>query len=207
MLTVLGKATSINVRKVLWACEEIGLDYRREDWGSGFRSTQTPEFLALNPNGMVPVLKDGDAVLWESNTIVRYLAGKHGRHDLLPQQPASRAQIEKWMDWQASDFNAAWHYAFQALVRKTPGYDDPAQLAASLADWMAKIAVLDRQLDATGAYIAGADFTAADIPIGLSVNRWYMTPLNHPGFPAVAAYYDRLAARPAFLRHGRNGQP
>lgn len=207
MLKILGKTTSINVRKVLWACEEIGIAYTQEDWGSGFRSTATAEFLALNPNGLVPVIQDGDEALWESNTILRYLAAKHGRQDLLPAAPGPRAQVEKWMDWQAGDFNNAWRYAFQALVRNNPDCTDKAALAASIADWTAKLALLDRQLQTTGAFVAGPAFSIADIPVGLSVNRWFMTPLQHPEFPAVTAYYDRLGLRPAFLRHGRNGIP
>ena len=93
MLRVLGKASSINVRKVLWTCQELGLTLEREDWGSGFRSTQEPAFLALNPNGLVPVLIDGERVLWESNTICRYLVGREGRRDLLPQEPGARAAV------------------------------------------------------------------------------------------------------------------
>ena len=207
MLKVLGKATSINVRKVLWTCEEIGLAYDREDWGSGFRATDAPEFLALNPNGLVPVLIDGGVVLWESNTIIRYLAGRHGRDDLLPTEPAARAAIEQWMDWQAGDFNNSWRYAFQALVRRNPAYGDAAELRRSIEEWAAKMAVLEGQLARTGGHVAGPTFTLADVPIGLSVNRWFMTPLERPAFPLVAAYYDRLTERPAFRRHGRNGEP
>ena len=108
MLRVLGKASSINVRKVLWTCQELGLTLEREDWGSGFRSTQEPAFLALNPDGLVPVLIDGERVLWESNTICRYLVGREGCRDLLPQEPGARAAVEMWMDWQATDLNGAW---------------------------------------------------------------------------------------------------
>jgi glutathione S-transferase len=92
----------LNVRKVLWVCDELQLEYDREDGGAGFKSTRSPEFLALNPNGLVPVIQDGDIVLWESNTICRYLAAKHERTDLQPSEPAARAVVEKWMDWQAT---------------------------------------------------------------------------------------------------------
>ena len=117
MLKILGKASSINVRKVLWACDEVGKPFEREDWGSGHRDAAAPEFLALNPNGLVPVLIDGDLVLWESNTIIRYLAAAYGPGHLLPEAPRDRALVEKWMDWQATELNNAWRYAFQALVR------------------------------------------------------------------------------------------
>lgn len=209
MLRVLGKASSINVRKVLWACDEIGIAYQREDWGSGFRDTQEPIFLRLNPHGLVPVLVDGDLVLWESNTIVRYLAAEHGAHTgLLPPTPRARAEVEKWMDWQATELNGAWRYAFQALVRRNQAFRSEADLAASVRDWSRCMALLDRRLAVTGAYAAGAPFTAADIVLGLSVHRWFMTPIpDRPDLAAVAAYYERLSSRPAFLRHGRNGIP
>jgi len=196
MLRILGKASSINVRKVLWTCEEIGLPYERQDHG--------PE-LARNPNGLVPVIVDGDFVLWESNTILRYLAGRYGSASLLPHEPRARAEVEKWIDWQATDFNSAWRYAFMAVVRKNPAFDDPRQIAASIKDWTRMLAILDERLATTGAFVAGEGFTLADIPIGLSVNRWFMTALERPSFPAVDAYYGRLSTRPAFLKHGRNG--
>lgn len=207
MLTILGKASSINVRKVLWLCEEIGLEYSREDWGADFRSTDDPAFLALNPHGLVPVLRDGDTVLWESNTILRYLATKHARHDLLPADPASRGKIEMWMDWQATEFNAAWSYAFQGLVRHNPACQDPAMLAQSIAGWTRQVAILDGRLQSSR-HVASDEFTLADIPVGLAVNRWFMTPIPlRPDFAAVSAYYDRLAGRAAFRSHGRNGLP
>lgn len=207
MLRVLGKATSINVRKVLWACEETDVAYAREDWGSGFRGTDVPEFLALNPNGLVPVLVDGAGVIWESNVIVRYLAARAGRHDLLPGPPLARAHVEMWMDWQAAELNPSWRYAFMALVRKSPEHADRAEIARSVTMWNRNMRILEAQLARTGAYVAGEVFTVADIAIGLSVNRWRMTPLEHPDLPAVAAYHQRLAARAAFLQHGANGTP
>ncbi|SFH72413.1 glutathione S-transferase [Collimonas sp. OK307] len=205
MLKILGKAASINVRKVLWTCDELGLPFEREDWGSGFRATDTADYLALNPNAMVPVIRDGDFVLWESNAIIRYLAAAYDDGALLPTAPRERAKVEQWMDWQATELNNAWRYAFVALVRRNPAYADPATLAASVASWSKHIGILEQQLATTGAYILGDTFSLADVPLGLSVNRWLMTPLQHPEYPAVAAYFERLSQRPAFLRHGRNG--
>ena len=146
-LKILGRTSSINVRKVLWTCQELDIPYDREDWGIGFASTQSPEFLALNPNAQVPVIIDDNGVLWESNTICRYLVGLHQRHDLL----------------------------------------------------------LEEQLIKTGAYVAGNDFTLADILIGLSVHRWWMTPMEHPSYPAVSAYYETLSQRPGFKTFALNG--
>jgi glutathione S-transferase len=207
MLQILGRSTSINVRKVLWLCTELGLPYQQEPWGSGFKPTRAPEFLALNPNALVPVIRDGDFVLWESNTICRYLAGKHGRTDLLPLEPAARARVEQWMDWMATELNTSWRYAFLALVRKTPGYTDPSAIESSIAEWNRHMAMLDSQLQRTGAHAAGPRFTLADIVLGLATHRWYSTPMARADLPAVQAYYDRLSERPAFMQHGRNGVP
>lgn len=211
MLKILGKVSSINVRKLLWACAEMDVPYIREDWGAGFKPTDDPAFAALNPNRLVPVVVDGDFVLWESNTILRWLAAREERFDLLPRADAEhareRARVEQWIDWQATEFNTAWRYAFMALARKAPGYDDPAQIAASLKTWAGMLAIIDGQLQKTGGHIAARDFTLADIPVGLGVHRWMMTPVEaagyqRPAFPHIDAYYDRLVARPAFQSHG-----
>ncbi|MGE8350494.1 MAG: glutathione S-transferase family protein [Pseudomonas protegens] len=204
---ILGKASSINVRKVLWTCEELSLSYQQEDWGGGFQSTHSPEFLALNPNAQVPVLIDDAGALWESNSICRYLANLHPDSGLLPIAPRARALVEQWMDWQATELNPAWSYAFMGLVRQHPDCQDSRRIGASLLAWNGKMAILERQLESTGDYVLGEDFSLADIVLGLSVNRWKMTPMEHPDFPAVAAYYERLSLRPGFLLHGRNGTP
>jgi glutathione S-transferase len=207
MPRILGKPTSINVRKVLWLCDELALACELEPWGAGHRDPNTPEFLALNPNALVPVLVDGDAVLWESNTICRYLAGRQGRDDLLPREPLARARVEQWMDWQAGELNNSWRYAFMSLVRHSPAHQDPQAVAASAASWNRHMGILERQLEKAGDFAAGAVFTLADVVLGLSVNRWLMTPIDRPELPRVRAYHDRLATRPAFLRHGCNGTP
>jgi len=203
MLKVLGKASSINVRKVLWTCDETGRPFVLEDPVLG-----SSEFRALNPNGLMPVIVDGDFLLWESNTIIRYLASDALAANLLPPEPRARALVEKWIDWQATEFNTAWRYAFQALVRKSPAHQNKAGIEASVRDWSKAVAIVDGQLSRSGGFMAGPAFTLADIPIGLSINRWFMTPIeDRPDFPAVGAYYDRLSERPGFMRHGRNGIP
>jgi glutathione S-transferase len=207
LLKILGKASSINVRKVLWCCDELDLAFAREDWGSGYRPTDVPDFLALNPNGMVPVIDDDGFILWESNSIIRYLAAHDQDEALYPTDPQARARVDQWMDWQASELNISWRYAFNALVRHSPSHQDQAAIASSIADWSKNMAILEGQLTKTGAYVAGTTFTLADIPIALSVNRWFSTPLAHPASPAVAAYFDRLSQRPGFLSHCRNGIP
>ena len=208
MLHVLGRPNSINVRKVLWLCDELTLHYTHEPaWGTPDKPLRTPEFLALNPNALVPVIRDGALVLWESNTVCRYLALREGRTDLLPTGPAARAQVEKWMDWQLGDLNNAWRYAFMALVRKSGDYTDPQAIDASVAGWNRHMTVLDEQLQRTSAYATGATFTLADIVLGLATHRWFSTPMQRPALTAVQAYYARLSERPGFRAHGRNGLP
>ncbi|MBI5256857.1 MAG: glutathione S-transferase [Burkholderiales bacterium] len=208
MLQVLGRSSSINVRKVLWLCEELALPHEQQPWGTGFQPTDDPAFLALNPNALVPVIRDGDFVLWESNTICRYLAARAGRTDLLPAEPAARARVEQWMDWQATELNTAWRHAFMGLVRKSPAFADPAGIEASTAAWNRMMALLDAQLvrSASG-HVLPQGFTLADVVLGLSTHRWFMTPMPRPRLPAVEAYYERLSERAAFRLHGRYGEP
>lgn len=155
MLRILGKASSINVRKVLWTCAELQIPFERQDWGSGFRDTTTPEFVALNPNALVPVIDDEGFVLWESNTIIRYLANRANAVHLYPAEAKARARVDQWMDWQASDFNRSWGYAFMSLVRQSAAHQDPESLAQGCREWTRHMAILDRQLDTTAAYVSG----------------------------------------------------
>ncbi len=207
MLKIYGRANSINVRKVLWAADEIGIEYSREDWGRGFRPVTDAEFAEINPLGLIPAIDDDGFALSESNTIIRYLAGKHGRDDLLPLAPQPRATVERWMDWQATDLNNSWFPAFFALVVKSPPLGGQEAVDASITKWTANMRRIDAQLASTAAYICGANFTLADIGIGLAVNRWFSTPIERPDLPTVTAYYNLLSQRPAFMAHGRNGTP
>lgn len=198
MLRILGRTTSINVRKVLWTLAETGLAYVHEDDWAATRDPRSPEFLALNPNGLVPVLISDDGALWESNTICRYLAARAGREDLLPQEPFARGEVEKWMDWQATEVNLAWRAAFLGLVRKSPDVvGDHQAIARSAADWNGRMLLLENRLAETGAYVAGEGFTLADIVLGLSLQRWLLTPIERPPTPALLAWRERLTARAA----------
>jgi glutathione S-transferase len=198
MLRVLGRVTSINVRKVLWALDELGLAYEREDWGMPIRDPKVPEFLALNPNGQVPVLIEGEFVMWESNAILIYLAAREGA--LLPEQLELRALALQWLVWQATELNAPWGYAVNALIRKTPGYDDPAKVGDSMAKWTAKMDILEAALVGASTGYVGAGFSIADIALGLSVHRWMAIPMEKKELPAVADYYERLMSREAGAR-------
>ena len=207
MLKILGKAASINVRKVLWTCAELGLDFEREDWGAGFADTNTAAFTALNPNALVPVLIDGDFVLWESNSICRYLAQREQADSLLPADPRQRARVEQWMDWQSGELNNAWRYAFMGLVRKSAAHQDAGQLNLSVSHWNRHMGILAQQLESTGAFVCGPQFTLADVVLGLSTHRWMAAPIERPALPMIDAYYARLSERPGFMAHGRNGLP
>ncbi len=194
MMRVLGRLTSINVRKVVWALDLLDIDYQQEDWGLPLRDPKVPDFLALNPNGTVPVLVDGDFSMWESNAILVYLADRDGSGRLLPLDLKQRGRALQWLSWQVSDLNPVWMYAVYALLRKVPGYDDPQQIEQSIERWTARMAVLETELAKGGPFIGGADFSAADIVLGLSCHRWFQTPFEKEAFPAVEDYYQRLKA-------------
>jgi glutathione S-transferase len=206
MLELLGRASSINVRKVLWLLAELKLPFTHTEWGAGSLSLQDPAFLALNSNGLVPVLQDGELTLTESNTICRYLAARAGRLDLLPAEPAARAQVEQWMDWQATELNTAWRHAFMGLVRQHPAWQAPEGIAASVQAWNRCMGLLAAQLQRSGSgFVLPQGFTLADVVLGLSTHRWLATPMERPVLPEVAAYYQRLCQRPGFATHGRDG--
>lgn len=204
-MKLLGRVSSINVRKVLWTAAQLGLDLDREDWGAGFRSPQEPGYLALNPNGLIPVLLDGDFVLWESNCICRYLAARAGDTALLPAGPQARARVEQWMDWQAGELNNSWRVAFMALVRGQPA--TPEAVAASVKAWNHHMGLLDAQLARTGAHVCGEAFTLADVVLGLSAQRWQNAPIERTDLPAVQAWMQRLRVRPGFAAWVDNGMP
>ena len=195
-LRVLGRITSINVRKVLWAADEMEIAYDREDWGLPVRDPHTPEFLALNPNAQVPVIVDDGYVLWESNAIMAYLARKH-HSELLPRNAQAQGLVEQWLYWQLGDLNPQWGYAVFALLRKNPTFTDQARIADSITRWTAKMETLEGQLARTRAYVCGDSFTIADIAIALSVHRWFMTPFERKDLPEVTRYYERLQERRA----------
>lgn len=208
VLHILGRANSFNVRKVLWTCEELGIPYLREDYGRGFKATNTPDFLRLNPTGQVPVVIDGGRAMRESNTIVRYLAAKHRAFDLYPEELRARQEVEQWMDWVAYDITHALRGAFLGGQLKEAPYDHPWYVQQGQKELIHVIGLLDKHLSANGPYLVGKHFTIADIPMGLVVNRWFMlSDLKRPDYPAVAAYYELMSERPGFRKHGRNGLP
>lgn len=194
MLKIWGRLNSINVQKVVWCVDELGIPYERIEAGRQFGVVNTPEFLAMNPNGLVPLIDDGGFVLWESNAIVRYLAARHGAGTLDPRDPQAHADADRWMDWQAVAFNPPIGQTFTQLIR-TPAAERSAAViesARQLAE--TRLAMLDAHL-ATHTYVGGDAFSMADIPLGLSVHRWLALPVQRETRPHIARWYALLRER------------
>jgi glutathione S-transferase len=195
-LRIWGRPNSINVQKVLWACGELGLPFERIDAGGAFGIVKSPGYMAMNPMSVVPVIEDDGFVLWESNAITRYLAAKHGAGTLWPTDLGVRADADRWMDWQCTEYSPRMRLAFWNLVRTPKEKQDASAIEESRAGSEAMTAILDAAL--TGRrFIAGDTFTMGDIPIGVAVHRWLGLPVKRERRPAVEAYYARIMARPA----------
>jgi glutathione S-transferase len=196
MLKVLGRVTSINVRKVLWLTDEMGIPYEREDWGKPIRDPNVPDFLKLNPNALVPVIVDDGFVLWDSHAILRYLVQKT-ESGLWPGDLRERAIVDQWMSWQASELNPAWVYAVNSILRRNPAYDSETEVAKSIANWTKMMLILDTRLAEAGEFVANGRFSLADIVIALSTHRWVSVSFDKPKLPAVEAHYAKMQSRPA----------
>jgi len=199
MLRVLGRGTSGNVQKVVWLLEELGTPYKREDYGRQFNNTGDAAYLALNPNGKVPTLVDGDTVIWESNTILRYLAGKAGSK-LYPADPAARSQIERWMDWQLASLNGPYLGIFKEA--KKPAAERAASWEGDAKELKTQLDILEKGTDGRP-WLAGADMSLADICLGPIIHRCLDFPLELPGLAGLRAWRDKIAARPAFQKATR----
>jgi glutathione S-transferase len=193
-LRVLGRYTSSNVQKVLWCLAELGRPFEREDRGGPFGRNNDPEYLRLNPNGTVPTLIDGDLVIWESNTIVRYLCNRFGPTTLYPADAARRALAERWMDWQLGCVAVEFVPMYRALVRERRG---AGEVEAARQRTARLLAMLDAAL-AQREYLDGSEFTVADIALGPTVYRWYELPIRREQMPHLQDWYVRLTQRPAF---------
>jgi len=200
MLRIWGRTNSINVQKVLWCCAELDLPFERIDAGMAFGLVETPAYRALNPNGRIPTLEDDGYVLWESNTIVRYLATKHGLGSLCPSDLAARFEAERWMDWQLTTLDRPLRTVFWALVRTPPEQRDPVALEKAQAEAEQALAILDAHF-AQRRFVGGEAFTMGDIPVGTAVYRWLALDLQRAARPHVRRWYERLTERPGFREH------
>ena len=204
MLKIWGRKTSSNVRKILWCCVELNLEYDRIDWTGPFGGNDDPAYRKLNPNGLVPTIEDGDLVLWESNTILRYLTHKHSKGNLWPEDAGERGLAEMWMDWQLTELVNGMVPVFHGLIRKPPEERDMDVIAAARDDWAAKWRIMDDHLS-RNTYVGGDSFTMADIPIGPIAYRWYELPIEREDFSHLQRWYDAICARPAFQKHCMTG--
>jgi glutathione S-transferase len=202
MIQLLGRKNSSNVQTVMIALDELGLPYQRHDIGGPFGKNKDPDYLARNPNGLVPLLNDGDVDVWESNAIIRYLAHRYGPTPLYPTEPAARSHVERWLDWRQTSFGPQIGQVFLAYIRTAPEARDLAALAKFEAGSISTITMLNAQL-ANNAFVAGPAFTLADIGLAIFVHRYFVLPIvaPRPELPHLWKWYEGLAARPAIMPH------
>ena len=201
MLKILGRATSSNVQKVVWICEELNVPYERTDIGGPFGGNDKAEYLSLNPNGRVPTIDDDGFVLWESNAIVRYLADKHGTGTpLRPGDVRARASADRWMDWTLSTLASTHVPVYQGLVRTPEAERDMAKIAAARDGWAKANEVLETWL-ADHEYLSGDEFGIGDIPASPFTFRWFNLDIERENFPNLKRWHKAICARPAFREH------
>lgn len=200
MLTIWGRTSSLNVQKVLWCCEELGLEFERIDWAGEFGGNDDPAYRAMNPNGKVPTLKDGDTIVWESNSILRYLCATKNGDRMLPREPGRRSEIERWMDWQLAGLNPSMTALLLGYYRTPPEKRNAAALETARQQAIEQWSIVDRWLDGRD-YLAGSEFTLADIGNGILVHRWHSYPIERPSLPRIKAWYERLTQRPGFQKY------
>ena len=199
MLKIWGRPNSINVKKVLWCADELGLRYEQIDAGMQYGVVNTPEFRKLNPNGKVPAIEDDGFVLWESHAIVRYLAAKHGAGTLWPDDLRVRADADRWMDWASGTLGVPYRTVFWTLVRTPPekrdmqAVEDCRRQCAELLD-MVEVHLSGRS------YLAGGQLTIGDIPLGCHVHVWLSLPIERPAHPNIVAWHRRLLQRPGYAK-------
>jgi glutathione S-transferase len=200
VITIWGRTTSSNVQKVLWLVEELKIPFKRIDAGLSFGRNKDPDFLALNPNGLVPLVQDGPLSIWESNTILRYLASRYGGEHLYPTDPALRSQVERWLDWQIGTLALAMSPLFMGLIRTPADQRDPVAIETARRKAGELWSLLDRQLSGHP-YVAGQHFSIADIAFGNSIHRWYGFAIERPSLPHLEAWHRRVGERLGFQTH------
>ncbi|WP_164730460.1 glutathione S-transferase family protein [Pelagibacterium montanilacus] len=196
-LVVWGRESSVNVQKVLWVLEEMGIAYERRDAGGKYGKVDTDHFAAMNPNRLVPVIEHEGLVLWESHAIVRYVCARFGQAGLWPEDPVDRALVDQWTDWTGSTFQPAWLKLFILLVRTPSSKRDPQAVIEAQAAATRCVVKLEDRLTQTP-YLAGETLSYADIVAGSSLYRWFTMDMERPPMPALETWYARLRERPAF---------
>ena len=198
MLKIWGRKNSSNVRKVLWCAQELGLDYQSIDAGGEFGLVDEPQYRALNPNGRVPMIEDGDLVLWESNSIVRYLAARYAADTpWYPADPVVRASADKWMDWTTSSLAVPFRPLFWGMLRTPAEQQDWVQINAAHKQCAELLSIADQAL-ARQPFLSGQEVGMGDIPLGCFVYAWFEMPIERPEMRHLRAWYERLQQRPAY---------
>jgi glutathione S-transferase len=200
MIRIWGRNTSVNVQKVMWAIGELALPHERIDVGGSFGKNKEPAYLAINPNGLVPTLEEDGFFLWESNSIVRYLAAKYGAGLLEPKDLRARARASSWMDWQLSVAGPAITPMFWGLIRTPPEKRDPAAIEASRERTTGAMEILDAAL-AKSAFLAGEALSMGDIPAALMAYRFRRLVPESSGLDHLERWFVGIEARPAFQQH------
>lgn len=200
-LKIWGRSNSVNVQKVMWALGEMGVLHQRIDAGGAFGGLDAEDFIAMNPNRLVPVMEDGGFILWESNAIVRYLASTYGRGGLHPADRRDAARADQWMDWGITSLNPdIIQTCFIGLIRTPAAERNTAAIAAAAQRAGNRLAILDKHLEGRK-FIGGSELTMADIPAGSYMYRYFTLPIARPKLPNVEGWYQRLAERQAYQRH------
>ncbi len=200
MLKIWGRTNSINVQKVMWAVAELGLPHERTDAGGAYGVLDTAAYKSLNPNSRIPTIDDNGVIVWESNTVVRYLAARYGAGKLWPIDPAHRSEADRWMDWQQTTISPDMFPVFWGLVRTPPEKRDTAAIKAAGERLSASWLLLERHL-AGRPFVAGADFTMGDIPVGCAYSRYTKLDVAKPALTQCDAWHRRLQERPGFRQH------
>jgi len=190
----------VNVQLVMWAIAELGIQHERLDFGHGHASPKDPEFLEMNPMGLVPVVTDGSVTLFESAAILRYLGAAYGSEDFWPQDPDRRAKLDSWAEWGKNTFAATVLEIFAYEIRYSPVPKDPGILARATEKLIPLSEMLNTRL-ADGPWLDGERFSFADIACGHILHRYFTLDWDRPERPALAAYYDRLQTRSAYTEH------
>jgi len=202
VLKIWGRTTSANVMKVLWVCTELNEPYERYDVGGPYGGNDKPDYLAMNPNGRVPTVEENGVIMWESNTITRYICTTRRAETLYPSDPGRRTYVERWMDWQLAHCGPAVTPLFMAFVRTPAAQRDPAAIEksrkAAIPTWQIVEDWLKHQ---NWDYLAGNDFTIGDIPVAIFARRWFAFEIERPPMPRLEAWFDRIKTRPGFIEH------
>jgi|SRR5216683_3629469 glutathione S-transferase len=200
MIKIWGRSTSLNVQKVLWCCVELGIPFERVDWGGPFGGNDDPAYLAMNPNGRVPTIKHGDKIVWESNSILRYLCAVFGGAHLHPIDPFRCSEVERWMDWQLATLNPPMTTMLIGYYRTAEEKRDAAALVAARREASRCWRIVENFI-ADRPYLTGSELSLADICNGILVHRWYSYPIERPELPNIDRWYQILSLRRGFQEH------